>query len=164
MRVSLVRPTVWGLAIGAAAGAATLISTAANPLQEDSPGAMALWFGSLLLVWIAIGFGAARRSRTFRDAVLAGVLAGLATMAVLDVAAIVRANVFLDEIRHRSDWQNLLARYYASGFRNLRLYATYEYLTISPLLLALGVCAGALSGAVGGAVSGMIHGPRTASR
>lgn len=125
---------------------------------------MAAWFGTLLLLWIAIGFGAARRSRTFRGAVLAGVLAGLATMFVLDVAAIVRANVFLDQIRHRSDWQNLLARYYASGFRDLRLYATYEYLTISPILLALGAGAGALSGALGGAVSDMIHGPRSAAR
>ena len=160
----LLRPAVWGVSIGAVAGAATLISTAANPLAEDSAVAMAFWLGSLLVVWMAIGFGTARRRAAFRDAVTAGVVAGLATMLVYNIAAIVRANVFLDQIRYRDDWQNLLARFHTSGFSDLRAYATYEYITIAPLLLALGACAGAISGAVGGAVSDMIHGRHAALR
>ena len=38
-------------------------------------------------------------------------------MAVFHVAGIVRVNLFLDVIRNRGDWQNLIARFGQSGFQ-----------------------------------------------
>ena len=104
---------------------------------------------------------AERSSGRFRDAVVAGVLVGAATMAVLHVSAIVRVNVFLEQIRDRGDWVNLLSRFQASGYESLRVYANYEYLRQSPLLLALGAIVGGLCGSVGGAISGIGRKPFT---
>jgi hypothetical protein len=50
---------------------------------------------------------------------------------------------------------NLLSRFHASGYQSLRVYANYEYLRQSPLLLAFGAVAGGVCGAVGGLVSGI---------
>ena len=162
--LSFVSPVTWGLAIGVAAGALNLIGTAIEPLADDTPGGMSIWAGGLLFLWILTSLGAARRTRRFRDAVTAGVLVGAATMAVLHLAAIVRVNVFLEQIRHRSDWQNLVARFQASDFRSFRAYANYEYVSQTPQLLALGAIVGAVSGALGGAVSGLIRMTNSPSR
>jgi hypothetical protein len=67
--------------------------------------------------------------------------------------------VFLDQIQHRGDWQNLVARFHASDFHSLRAYANYEYISQTPVLLALGAIAGAVSGALGGVVCGVIRRP-----
>jgi hypothetical protein len=83
---------------------------------------------------------------------MVGAVLGAATMLVFDAAAIVRVNMFLDAIRHREDWQNLVARYQQSGFRSLRAYANYEYVTHAPVGIALGAIAGAISGGLGGLV------------
>lgn len=155
--LSFISPATWGFAIGLAAGGLSLISTAVAPLADDTEGTVGLWFGGLLVLWGLVGFSAARRRHSFRDAVTAAAIAGLVTMIVFDVATIVRANVFLDEIRDRADWQNLIARFQASGAHSLRLYATREYIVMTPIILAIGACAGAVSGVMGGAVSGFIR-------
>jgi hypothetical protein len=162
--VSFISPTTWGVAIGTAAGAVSLISTAIEPLADDSVGVMIIWFGSLILLWSLVGFGAAERTHRVRDAVTAAAIAGVATMAVFELATIVRANVFVDQIRYRADWQNLVARFEASGAHSLRRYATRQYIAGTPILLAVGACAGAVAGALGGAVSNAIHGPAPMSR
>ena len=118
---------------------------------------MLLWLGVLLFIWLLIGFRAARRTQRFRDALIAGVLVGTATMAVFHLAAIVRVNLFLEHIRYRDDWQNLVARFQASDFTSLRAYANYTYISGTPNALALGALAGAVSGALGGAVSGLLR-------
>jgi hypothetical protein len=162
--LSFVKPSTWGLAIGVIGGALNLIDTAIEPLADDTAGGMSIWLGGLCCLWILTGFGAARGVRRFRDGVTAGVLVGMATMAVFHLAAIVRVNVFLEQIRYRGDWQNLIARFHASHFRSLRAYANYEYATQTPLLLTLGAIAGAVSGALGGAVSSVIRSPSAPSR
>ena len=152
---SFVSPLTVGLALGVAAGTLNLVDTAIEPLADDTAGRMLLWLGVLLFIWLFIGFRAARRTQRFRDALIAGVLVGAATMAVFHLAAIVRVNVFLEQIRNRDDWQNLVARFQASGFTSLRTYANYTYIIGTPIALALGAAAGAISGALGGAVSGL---------
>lgn len=153
--LSFMSPVAWGLAIGGAAGSLQLLDTAIAPLREDTPGVMLVIVGALILFWIATSAVAKRSSGSFRDAVIAGVVVGAATMAVLHVSAIVRVNVFLDQIRDREDWVNLLSRFHASGYQSLRVYANYEYLRLSPLLLALGAVAGGLCGTVGGLINGI---------
>jgi hypothetical protein len=87
------------------------------------------------------------------DAVRVGTILGVATIVMFHAASIVRVNLFLNAIRHRGDWQNLVARYNQSGFRSLRAYANYEYATLTPMVLALGAIAGSISGVVGGLVN-----------
>jgi hypothetical protein len=149
---SFVRPEVWGVAIGAVAGIINLVDTAIEPLADDDGIVTPVLFGLLLLLWALTGFGAAHRTRRFRDAIVAGLLVGIATITVFHLAAILRVNVFLDEIRARDDWRQLIARFQASGFHSLRAYANYEYVRLIPLVVALGGLAGAVSGAMGGAV------------
>jgi hypothetical protein len=53
----------------------------------------------------------------------------------------------------RDGWRNLVARDNESGFRSLRLYANYEYVRLTPMMLAIGATAGSLSGALGAFVT-----------
>ena len=76
-------------------------------------------------------------------------------MAVILVTSIVRVNVFLDEIQHRDDWVNLVARYEASGLQSLRSYANWEYVRGIPFGLALGALVGGLCGTVAGVINGI---------
>ena len=159
--LSFMGPVAWGLLIGLAAGSLQLLDTAIAPLREDTPSVMLVIVGALMLLWIVTSAVAERSSGRFRDAVVAGVLVGAATMAVLHVSAIVRVNVFLEQIRDRGDWVNLLSRFQASGYESLRVYANYEYLRQSPLLLALGAIVGGLCGSVGGSIIGIGRKPLT---
>jgi hypothetical protein len=147
---------------GATAGALNLIATAIAPLADDTGGRVATWIVPLLLLWTVLSVAAGRRSGRFRDAVVAGMVLGLCTMALFNLAAIVRVNVFLEEIRYRDDWHNLLARFQASGVHSLRSFANYEYFTGTPLVLALGALAGAVSGIVGGAAGAAFRPKRAA--
>ena len=157
--LSFMSPVAWGLSIGLAAGTLQLLDTAIAPLREDTSVVMLVIAGALMLFWIMTSAVAKRPSGSFRDAVIAGVLVGTATMAVIHISAIVRVNVFLDQIRAREDWVNLLSRFHASGYQSLRVYANYEYLRQSPLLLALGVVAGGFCGTVSGVISGIARKP-----
>jgi hypothetical protein len=152
--VSFVSPVAWGLAIGLAVGSAQLLDTAIQPLADDSAGSMIGVVSALMFLWIVASAAAGRRSDRFRDTVAAGLLVGLATMAIVQLAALVRVNVFLEQIRFREDWVNLVSRFHASGFQSLRVYANYEYVRQSPILLALGAVAGGFCGVVAGAING----------
>ena len=74
-------------------------------------------------------------------------------MAVFDATSILRVNVFLDQIRYRDDWVNLVARFDASNAPNLRAYANWEYVRGTPTVLAIGVVAGAFCGALAGVIN-----------
>ena len=141
-----------GLAIGTVIGVLNLVDTAIEPLADDTPGGMLLFISPMLLAWFVVALSAVRRSGRFRDAVKTGILVAAATMIVFHLAGIVRVNLFLDVIRDRDDWRNLLARFSQSGFHSLRAYANYEYVRGAPLIVLVGALAGAVSGAAGGAV------------
>jgi hypothetical protein len=151
--LGFVSPAMQGLAMGTILGVLNLIATARDPLADDDGGELLVFVALVLLAWSAAGFAAARRTRRLADGVKAGILIGLAMMAVFHLAAIVRANVFLDLIRDRTDWQNLLARFGQSGFHSLRSYANYEYIRQTPILVGIGAAAGAAAGALGGAAA-----------
>jgi len=146
-------PLMIGLAIGTGLGILNLVETARSPLADDDAGAMLLWVVALLGVWSVAACVATWRSERFVDAVKAGTIVGVMTIFAFHVASIVRVNMFLDLIRHRGDWQNLVARFNGSGFRSLRTYANYEYVKGTPMAIALGAIAGSISGAIGGVVS-----------
>jgi hypothetical protein len=146
-------PLTIGLAIGTVLGIMNLVDTALQPLADDDAGTMLAWLVTLLAVWSAAAVAVTWRTRQVVDAVTVGTILGVATIVMFHAASIVRVNLFLDAIRHRGDWQNLVARYNHSGFRSLRAYANYEYATLTPMVIALGAIAGSISGVVGGLVN-----------
>jgi hypothetical protein len=158
--LSFVTPVAWGVAIGIVAGGWNLISTAIAPLDEDTAFATMLALGVLLVVWVLATSAAGQRSRGLRDTITGGVLMGVATVAIFHLAGIIRVNVFIEQIRDRDDWQNLVARFHASNFHDLRAYATYEYVKMTPMLLAFGAIAGGISGAVSGAIRNVMNAER----
>jgi hypothetical protein len=158
--LSFVTPVAWGVAIGIVAGGWNLISTAIAPLDDDTAFATMLFLAVLLVVWLLATSAAGQRSRGLRDSITAGVLMGVATLAIFHLAGIIRVNVFIEQIRDRDDWQNLVARFHASNFHDLRAYATYEYVKMTPMLLAFGAIAGGISGAVSGAIRNAMNAER----
>lgn len=143
-------PVVLGLVLGAVFGIGNLIATRLDPLSEDSPRALLLFYGPMFTIWGVVGFLATRRTGRVLEGVKAGALAALVTFVVFDLTVILRANLFLEQLSQRSDWQGLMARYQASGFTNLRLFANYVYLTDAPLKILVATTIGAVVGAVGG--------------
>ena len=156
-------PLLVGLVIGTGLGILNLFETARHPLADDEPGVMLLWVVALSGVWSVAACVATWRTHRFVEAVKVGAIIGVVTIVVFHAASIVRINLFLDVIRDRNDWQNLLARFNGSGFSSLRTYANYEYVKGTPLVIALGAIVGSISGAIGGIVSVVARGTRKAA-
>jgi hypothetical protein len=153
--VSFVSPLIVGLAFGTALGVWNLVSTAVDPLSDDSAGVMLTFGAGLLGTWSLVAFLAGRRRRSFRDAVVAGVIVGAATITMFNLANDIRVNVFLDSIQHRDDWRNLMVRFHESEARSLRAFVNREYVTGTFIVTSLGAVAGGVSGLIGGAVSSL---------
>src|SRR5262249_53308012 len=68
---------------------------------------------------------------------------------------IVRVNIFLDTLSRRTDWQNMMERFQASGFKSLRMYINYAYVTGSPFKILVATMIGAVIGLVGGFFGGL---------
>jgi hypothetical protein len=153
--VSFVSPLIVGIAFGTALGVWNLVSTAVDPLSHDSAGVMLTFGAGLLGTWSLVAFLAGRRRRSFRDAVVAGVIVGAATITMFNLANYIRVNVFLDSIQHRDDWRNLMVRFHESEARSLRGFVNREYVTGTFIVTLLGAVAGGVSGLIGGAVSSM---------
>jgi hypothetical protein len=144
------RFVILGLVLGVVFGVWDLIVTLLNPLAEDDPSALLLFYGPMFAIWGLAGSVAARRTGRIVDAVKVAAIVAFVTFVVFDLAAIVRVNLFLDTLTHRSDWQNLMVRFQASGFKSLRVYANYEYITGSPFKILVATIIGSATGLVGG--------------
>jgi len=151
------RPVVFGLVLGTLLGAWILIDTAISPLAEDTPFALGAMFGLVFLALAVPGFAARRRGGRFSDALEAGATAGAITFALFLLLGILRVNLFLDTIRSRSDWQNLVADYARSDFQSLRGYANYVYAKQIVVIPVVGVVAGAISGSLGGLLATFVR-------
>jgi hypothetical protein len=162
--LSFASPLTLGLAFGTALGAFNLISTAVDPLGDDSAGVMLTFAAMLLGTWSLVAFVAGGRRRSFRDAVVAGVLVGTATLLMYNFANYIRVNVFLDTIQHRDDWRNLMARYRESHFHSLRAYVNYDYAGGTFVVTSLGAAAGCVSGVIGGAIGALTRISGSSSR
>jgi hypothetical protein len=162
--LSFASPLTLGLAFGSMLGVWNLIDTAYEPLADDSAGTMLVFAAVLLAVWALVAFLAGHRRRSFRDAVVAGVLVGAATLVMFNLANYIRVNVFLDTIQHREDWRNLMARYRESDFHSLRAYVNYDYVWGTFVVTSLGAAAGCVSGVIGGAISALTRSSSSPSR
>ena len=149
----MTRPVVYGLALGTLLGAWILVSTMAAPLADDTAVGVGAMFSLVFLALTVPGFAARRRKGRFADALEAGAVAGAVTFALFLLFGILRVNLFLDTIRNRSDWQNLVDDFARSDFQSLRAYANYVYAKGIVLFPLVGVVAGGIGGSIGYAAS-----------
>ena len=141
-----------GLALGAAFGLWNLITTWVDPLAEDTPTALLIFYGPMFLSWGLAGFAASRRTGRVLDGVKVGATVALITFVVYDVTQFIRVNVFLDSLTQRSDWQNMMATFRNSGSQNLRSYVNYVGLTGAPFKALVASLIGVTTGLIGGSV------------
>jgi len=153
--LSVIDGVTLGLALGLAFGIWNLIITWLAPLADDTPSALLAFYGPMLAGWGIGAFIAARRSGRVADAIRVGTTIGFVTIVVFYAACLVRVNLFLNTIWLRSDWQNLVLRFHASGSESLRTFANYEYVKGTPLMLGLGCVFGAGMGFTGGVAARM---------
>jgi len=156
---SMTRPVIFGLVLGTLLGGWILVSTMVAPLAEDTPVIVATMFGAVFLALAVPGFAARRRGGHFLDALEAGAIAGAITFALFLLSGILRVNLFLDVIRNRSDWENLVADYARSDFESLRAYANYVYAKGIVVFPVVGVVAGAISGSLGSLLASVVRPP-----
>jgi hypothetical protein len=139
-----------GVALGAAFGLWDLLVTWLDPLLDDSPVARLMFYGPMFTAWAFAAYRACRRTGRVRDGITVGATVAFVTFVVFTLAVIVRVNVFLDVVRHRGDWQNMIQRFQASGLDSLRLYVNYEYVTGAPFKILVASTIGAATGLLGG--------------
>jgi len=139
-----------GLVLGLVFGLWNLIATRLDPLAEDTIPALLVFYGPMFGIWGFAGFRALRSSGQLLDAVIVGSMVALSTFVVFVVARLVTVNLSLDITSQRLDWQNLMARFRASGFESLRAYANYEYVAGAPFKIFVATLIGAGMGLVGG--------------
>lgn len=153
--VSFVDPVKLGLVLGTAFGIWLLIHTRLDPLAEDTPTALLTFYGPMFTFWGMAGFGAARRDGRLLDAIKVGATVAIVTFVVYDLSQFVRVNVFLETIRHRSDWRYMMSRFEASGQESLRWYVNYVGLTTAPVKILAATTIGACMGGIGGLVASL---------
>jgi hypothetical protein len=139
-----------GLVLGAGFGLWNLIATLSNPLADDDLWPLLTFYGPMFTIWGIAGFVTARRSGRLLDAVKVGATVAGVTFVVYTLAVILRVNLFLDVMTGRSDWQNLMVRFPASGFNSLRGYINYEYVTGAPFKILVASMIGVVTATVGG--------------
>jgi hypothetical protein len=160
MRQIVTNSLTFGLILGTLLGAWMLIDTLVSPLSEDTALNVGRMFGIVFLLLTIPPIGVRRRGGRLIDAIKAGVIAGSVTFVLFLLFGIVRVNLFLDVIRHRTDWQGLLSDFQRSGFRSLRLYANYVYARQILLIPLFGAVGGTVSGVIGGLVAS-VRRPKT---
>ena len=144
-----------GLLLGVSFGLWNLMASLSDPLAEDTPLALLKFYGAMFAVWGLAAFAAARQTGRVWDGIKAGITVACVTFVVFTIAVIGRVNLFLDLTSQRPDWQNLVARFPASGFGSLRTYANYVYLIGAPFKILVASLIGALTGLIGGSLGSL---------
>ena len=142
----------FGMILGAVFGLWNLLATWFDPLAEDSPAALLVFYGPMFTIWGIAGFVVSRRSGRALDGFRAGATIAFATFVVYIVTQFVRVNMFLDILTQRSDWQNLMATFQSSGSQSLRRYVNYLGLAGAPFKILVASIIGAVTGFVGGSL------------
>ncbi|HJP60581.1 MAG TPA: hypothetical protein VJ865_11290 [Gemmatimonadaceae bacterium] len=164
-RLTLQRSAVlFGLAVGAAFGLWNLITTWTDPLAEDTPSALLIFYGPMFATWALAGLAAARRTGRVLDGIKVGAMVAFVTFVVYDVTQFIRVNLFLDTLTQRSDWQNMMGSFKNSGSQNLRSYVNYVGLKGAPFKGLVASLIGATTGLIGGSLGKLSHhSPSTAT-
>jgi hypothetical protein len=150
-------PLLFGFIVGLAFGSANLLITWLDPLADDTPGALLLFYGPMFFIWAVASFRAAQRSGRLLSGVITGAIVALATFVVYDLLIFLRINLFLTELTGRTDWQYMMSRFRASGVESLRLFVNADYVQGIPLKLGVSCAIGLLMGVAGGIVGTLRH-------
>jgi hypothetical protein len=150
-------PLLVGFIVGLAFGSANLLVTWLDPLADDTPGALLLFYGPMFFIWAVASFRAAHRSGRFLSGVITGAIVAFATFVVYDLLIFVRVNLFLAELTARADWQYMMTRFRASDVESLRLFVNVDYVEGIPLKLAVSCTIGLMMGGAGGIVGTLTH-------
>lgn len=139
-----------GFLVGLVFGMWDLAFTWLRPLEDDSPGALLLFYGPMFLVWTVISFRAARRHGPGLHGLIAGMAVAFGTFCVFVFLNFLQVNLFLDQLVGRPDWQNMMMRFRASGSENLRLFINLDYVRGTSFKIAVATAFGAVFGGIGG--------------
>ena len=139
-----------GLGLGAVFSTWNVIAARLSPLADDSAAALLMFYGPMFTAWGLVGFIATRRTTRLSTGVKTAAAVACVTFVVFTVAVIIRVNLSLDTVSQRPDWQNLVARFRASGSPSLRAYVNYVYLTGAPFKVLVASAIGGSVGFVGG--------------
>jgi len=149
-----------GVIVGTAFGAADVLLTWLDPVADDSPRALLLFYGPMFISWAAAACVAAQRAGRASSGVLGGMVIAFAASVIFVLLNLVRVNVFLDQLVARVDWQDVMARSRTSD-ETLRTFVNLDFVRGAPFKIAVGVAIGTLMGAIGSAVWWLMHGRRS---
>jgi hypothetical protein len=121
-----------GFIVGLIFGAVDLVFTWLSPLQDDTIGALLLFYGPMFVAWAFASFRAAQQQGRFLPGVATGAIVAFATFCAFILLNLARVNLFLDELTARADWQSMMVRFRASEFVSLRMFVTLDYLKDVP--------------------------------
>jgi hypothetical protein len=121
-------------------------------------------YGPMFAAWGFAGFVACRQADRLIEGMKIGALVAVTTFIVFDLAVIVRVNVYLDALTGRSDWQNLVERFRASGRGSLRTFVNYAYFTGAPFKILVASGIGASFGFIGGVIGKIGHSAKQAAK
>jgi len=147
-----------GILVGLLFGSWNVLYSWLYPLADDTPGALLAFYGPMFCVWAAAAFLATRRTGKVSAGVATGALVAFVTFCVYDLLVVVRVNLFLDQLTGRSDWQNLMAQFEASGYESIRTFVNLENIKGAPLKIGVASMIGTVMGLIGGALGQLVHG------
>ena len=97
-----------GALLGVAFGAWNLVASWRDQLADDSVGALLTFYGPMFAAWALPALSRRDGSGRILDGLKVGVTVAFATFVVFALANLLRVNLFLDAIRDRADWQNVI--------------------------------------------------------
>jgi hypothetical protein len=146
------RPLLLGFVFGLVFGVVDLLFTWVAPLSDDSIPTLLRFYGPMFFSWAFVSFRSVRRSGRLSRGVTAGFVVAFGTFCVFYLLNLFRVNLFLAELTGRTDWQNMVERFRASGFDSLRVFVNIEYLKGAPFKIGVASVIGAVMGLVGGTI------------
>ena len=146
------RSLLLGVVVGLIFGSVNLLLTRFYPLADDTVAALLGFYGPMFLVWILASYREAGVTGRLRSGVAAGATVAFATFCVFVVLNLVRVNLFLDQLTARADWLQMMTRFRTAGSGSLRLFVNVDYVTGTPVKIAVATAIGAAMGVLGGSL------------
>jgi len=140
---------IFGIILGVAFGSWNLLVTWRDPLTDDTPGALLLFYGPMFAAWCVAGFVGTWRSGRLPHGIKAAAIVAFVTFSVFSLTNLLRVNVFLEGVRQRADWQNMGIRFEESGFESFRAFVNYDYMIGAPFKILVASTIGATVGLIG---------------
>jgi hypothetical protein len=140
---------ILGTILGVAFGSWNLLVSWRDPLTDDTPATLLLFYGPMFAAWCVAGFVATWRSGRLQNGIKAAAIVAFVTFSVFSLTNLLRVNMFLEAVRQRADWQNMGIRFQESGFESFRTFVNYNYVIGAPFKILVASTIGATVGFIG---------------